>query len=95
MKKLLKVLFLILFLPTATFAGELGNEFINKNLSNNDLYKKFKERSDAMNNFFSGTVDIKTTDNRYKFYYAGREDTKRGQFYIFFYKEQPTDFFGK
>jgi hypothetical protein len=65
----------------------MGSDFINKNLSNNDVYKKFKERSDAMNNFFSGTVDIKTTDNTYKFYYAGREDTKSGQFYIFYIEE--------
>ncbi len=87
MRKVQLVIFLILFLPTVTFAGEVSSDFINKNLSNNDLYKKFKERSDIMNNFFSGIVDIKTTDNGYKFYYAGREDTKSGQFYIFYIEE--------
>ena len=83
MRKLLTILITILLFPTATFANQLSNEFINKSLSNNNVFKKFKERSDIMENFFSGSVNIKDI----KFYYAGREDTKSGQFYIFYIKE--------
>ena len=83
MRKLLTILLTILLFPTATFANQLSNEFINKSLSNNNVFKKFKERSDIMENFFSGSVNIKDI----KFYYAGREDTKSGQFYIFYIKE--------
>ena len=97
MKKLLTILITILLFPTATFAEQLSNEFINKSLSNNDVFKKFKERSDIMKNFFSGSVNIKgyyyppeggySFEKDIKFYYAGREDTKSGQFYIFYIKE--------
>ena len=92
MKKLLLVLAFSLLALNVAFADELSNDFINKNLSKNEIFKKYKERSDIMKNFFSGSVDIKAKDTEYKFYYAGREDTKRGQFYIFYIKNSQPIF---
>ena len=86
MKKLLSIIFICLLWSNVSIADELSNDFINKNFSKNEIFKKYKERSDIMKNFFSGSVDIKAKGIEYKFYYAGREDTKSGQFYIFYIK---------
>jgi len=92
MKKLLSIIVICLLWSNVSIADELSNDFINKNFSKNEIFKKYKERSDIMKNFFSGSVDIKDKDTEYKFYYAGREDTKRGQFYIFYIKNSQPIF---
>ena len=92
MKKLLSIIVICLLCSNVSIADELSNDFINKNFSKNEIFKKYKERSDIMKNFFSGSVDIKAKDIEYKFYYAGREDTKSGQFYIFYIKNSQPIF---
>ena len=75
MKKLFSSILVMLlwFIPLS--ADELSKEFLNNHLSKIELYQKYPK-----NSFFSGSVNI----NGNKLFYASREDTKSGQFYIFY-----------
>ena len=77
MKKLLLVLaFILLALNVAYVENE---NFIKKHLSNNSLYKQ-----NPKTGFFFGEFKINSSfAKNINFYYAGRQETKDGQFYIF------------
>ena len=80
MKKLLSILALALFFSGNAYAE--NENFIKKHLSNNSLYKQ-----NPKTGFFFGKFKINSSSAKnINFYYAGRQETKDGQFYIFYLK---------
>ena len=80
MKKLLSILALALFFSGNAYAE--NENFIKKHLSSNSLYKQ-----NPKTGFFFGKFKINSSSAKnINFYYAGRQETKDGQFYIFYLK---------
>ena len=86
MKKLLGILVLSLLFSGNAFAE--NENFINKYLSFNELYIK-----NPKNNFFYGSFKINSDKTKnIKFYYAGRQEIKDGQFYLFYLDNEEPNF---
>ena len=80
MMKLISILLLGLLLSGNAYAE--NEDFIKKHLSNNSLYKQ-----NPKTDFFFGKFKINSSFTKnINFYYAAREETKDGQFYIFYIK---------
>ena len=84
--KILGIVVLGLLLSGNAFAE--NENFFNKYLSFNELYIK-----NPKNNFFYGSFKINSDKiKNIKFYYAGRQETKDGQFYVFYLDEEEPNF---
>ena len=80
MKKLLGIVVLSLLLSGNASAE--NENFIKKHLSSNSLYKQ-----NPKTDLFFGKFKINSSlAKNINFYYAGRQETKDGQFYIFYLK---------
>ena len=86
MKKLLSILVISLLIFGNAYAE--NENFINKYLSSNELYIK-----NPKTNFFYGSFKINSDKTKnIKFYYAGRQEIKDGQFYLFYLDNEEPNF---
>ena len=84
MNKLLSILVFSLFFSGNAYAE--NEDFIKKHLSNNSLYKQ-----NPKTDFFFGKFKINSSFTKnINFYYAAREETKDGQFYIIEINDNPS-----
>ncbi len=87
MKKLFSTILVLSFLLSGNAYAE-NEDFIKKHLSNNSLYKQ-----NPKTDFFFGKFKINSSFTKnINFYYAAREETKDGQFYIFYIKNNSPIF---